>query len=233
MVALASSPPRVSAAASRGRWTWSVAALAVLLLGLVLRLALGGGGVGDRSAVVMTVLLAVAAWFATWLLAGPRAALVVTLILVALLDLAALPVRNTAGYDDLEALYQTDQVLSAQLAVPGGASANQGGLAVTLLAQPFFAAGQPRFGLADEVNGTPLQWACAFPRGIQRIALPLPVGLASGTQGTADVRLHLTGAPDHTSEYLVVFASSRQGGPVVSLEPIGALDPSVTRCALA
>jgi hypothetical protein len=205
----------------------------VLGLGLGLRLVLGGGGVGDRSAVVMSVLLAVAAWFATWLLAGPRAALVVTVVLVALLDLAALPVRNSAGYDDLEALYRTDQMLSAQLAVPAGTRPDQGGLAITLLAQPFFAAAEPRFGLGGEVNGTPLQWTCAFPRGIQRIALPLPAGLASDTQGTADVRLHLTGAPDHTSEYLVVYASSREGGLVISLQPIGALDPSVTSCALA
>jgi hypothetical protein len=206
--------------------------VAVLIVGLGLRLALGGGGVGDRSALVMSVLLAVAGWLAAWLLVGPRAAVAITLVLVALLDLAALPARNAAEYDDLEAFYRTDQVLTAQPAVPRGA--DQGGVAITLLAQPYFADAQPRFGLAGEVNGTPLQWTCAFPRGIQRIALPLPVGLASAdAPGTADVRLHLSGAPDHSSEYLVVYASSRQAGFVISLEPIDALNASLTRCALA
>ena len=232
MVALASSRPRATADAARVKWTWTVAAAAVLVVGLGLRVALGGGGVGDRSAVVMSLLLVVAGWFATWLLAGPRAALVVTVLLVALLDLAALPARTASEYDDLEAFYRTDQVVSTQPEAPVGA--DQGGVAITLLAQPYFAGAQPRFGLAGEVNGTPLQWTCAFPRGIQRMALPLPVGLAlSDAKGTADVRLHLTGAPDHTSEYLVVYASSQQGGFVISLEPIGGLNASVTRCALA
>jgi hypothetical protein len=232
MVALASSPPRATTATARVNRAWTLAAVAVLVVGLGLRLALGGGGVGDRSAVVMSVLLVVAAWLAAWLLSGPRAALLVSLVLVALLDLGALPSRNAVPYDDLEAFYRTDQVLSAQPAVPRGA--DPAGVAITLQAQPYFAAAQPRFGLAGEVNGTPLQWTCTFPRGIQQIALPLPVGLASADPaGTADVRLHLTGAPDHTSEYLVVYASSRQGGFVISLEPIGALDASVTRCALA
>jgi hypothetical protein len=205
----------------------------VLVIGLGLRLVLGGGGVGDRSAVVMSVLLAVAGWLAAWLLAGPRAALVVGLVLVALLDLAALPARNASDYDDLEAFYRTDQTLSAQLAVPGGGDQG-GGLAITLLAQPYFAGAQPRFGLAGEVNRTPLQWTCDFPRGIQRIALPLPVGVAaSESNDTADVRLHLTGVPDHNGEYLVVYSSSRQGGFVISLEPIGAQNTSETRCAVA
>jgi hypothetical protein len=203
----------------------------VLVVGVGLRLVLGGSGVGGRSAIVMSVLLAVAGWLAAWLLGGPRVALLVTVLVVALLDLAALPVRNAAQYDDLEAFYRTDQVLSAQLAVPG--RADEGGLAVTLLAQPFYAAAKPRFGLAGEVNGSPLQWTCTFPRGVQRLALPLPEGLTSGVGSTADVRLHLAGAPDHTSDYLVVYASSRQGGFMIALEPIGSLDASVTRCALA
>jgi hypothetical protein len=232
MVALASSAPRATTETARVNRTWTLAAVAVLGVGLGLRLVLGGGGVGDRSAVLMSVLLVVAGWLAAWLLSGPRAALLVSLVLVALLDLGALPARNAAPYDDLEAFYRTDQVLSAQPAVPRGA--DQAGVAITLLAQPYFATAQPRFGLAGEVNGTPLQWTCTFPRGIQQIALPLPVGLASAdSTGTADVRLHLTGAPDHTSDYLVVYASSRQGGFVISLEPIDALDASVTRCALA
>jgi hypothetical protein len=207
-----------------------VAAAGVLACGLGLRLALGGGGVGDRSAIVMGVLLVVVAWLAARLVAGPHVALVVSVLVVALLDLAALPPRTTTEYDDREAFYRTDQVLSAQLAVPGGSE--QGGLAITLLAQPFFAGAEPRFGLAGEVNGNPVQWTCAFSRGIQRLALPLPPAVASDLGSSAQVRLHLTGSPDHASEYLVAYASSHQGGFVVALESLGADSPGATRCSV-
>jgi hypothetical protein len=207
-------------------WVWTVAALAVLVLGLVIRLVLGGGGIGDRSALVMAVLLAMVSWLAARLLAGPRVALAVLAIVVALLDLAALPPRSPAAYDDLQALYRTDQVLPLQLSVPSGQE-----LAMTVLAQPVFAGEQAGFGLAAEVNGTPLAWTCDFRRGVQRLALPLPSGLASGK--VADVRLHLSGAPDRAGNYLVVYASSKLGGFVVDLQPVAGLDADVTRCALA
>jgi len=226
VVAVASAPPRLAAAPRRLNRAWTVGALGVLLLGLVVRLVLGGGGVGDRSAMVMLVLLAVAGWLAARLLAGPRAALFTLLGLVALLDLAALPPRNAPQYDDLQAFYRTDQVLSAQPAVPSAENP-----AVTLLAQPVFSGAQAQFGIAGEVNGSALGWTCAFRHGIQTIALPL--GTAAIASGTADVRLHLSGSPSRESDYLVVYASSKLGGFVIGLQPLASLDPSVTRCTLA
>jgi hypothetical protein len=226
VVAVASAPPCVSIGARRADRVWTVSAAAVLLAGLVVRLLVGGGGgVGDRSAMVMTALLAVAGWLAARLLAGPRAALLAMVGIVALLDLAALPARNPPEYDDLEAFYRTDQVLTAQLAVPSSRN-----LAITVLARPVFDGARAQFGLAGEVNGSPQAWTCAFTRGVQRIALPLSI---QGLVGTADVRLHLSGSPTRESEYLVVYASSKLGGFVLGLQPLASLDPSVTRCSPA
>jgi hypothetical protein len=227
VVAIAGS--RVSARSGFGESRWTLAAVAVLVLGLVGRLALGGGGVGDRSALVMTVLLGGAAWLVGRLFGGPRAALLALLGVVLLLDLAALPNRGAREYDDLEAFYRTDQVLPLQLAAPGGMADP----AITLLVKPVFAGAAPRFGLAGDVNGTPLQWTCAFqPGAVQRVALPLPVEIVRG-QSTLRGQLHLSGSPAHDGDYLVVYASSRMGGFVVGLEPTGALEPSVSRCSTA
>lgn len=195
-------------------------------MGLVLRLVLGRFGVGDRSADVMLVLLAVAGWLAAQLLAGPRAALITVLVLVALIDLAALPPRNEPQYDDLQAFYRTDQVISAQLPVPATESA-----AITLLAQPVFSGAQPQFGLAGDVNGRSMAWTCAFRRGIQSVALPL-AQMPAGSR-PANVQLHLTGTPSRESEYLVIYASSRLGGFVIGLQPQASLEAGVTRCTLA
>jgi hypothetical protein len=202
----------------------------VLLVGLGLRVLIGGAGVGDRSAIVMTVLLGVGAWAAARLLSGPRAAFIVTVVLVALLDLAALPQRTPPPFDDLQAFYSTDQVLVIPVSVPPGL--DPAAAALTVLVQPTFAASQPQFGLAGTVNGAPATWSCAFQHGIQTIALPVPPGaLASGA--TADAELHLTGSPSRESEYLVVYASSQRGGFVASLAPLASLDAGVTRCTLA
>jgi hypothetical protein len=199
-------------------------AAAVLLVGVVLRLVLGGSGVGDRSAIVMTVVLAAGAWLAARFLAGPRAAFGVALGLVALLDVAGLPRRGATEYDDLQAFYRTDQSFSASVPAPAGASV------VTVLVEPVFEGPQARFGLAGEVNGVSVQWTCPFRAGqIQRIALPLPTAVTSGTM---DVRLHLSGAPDRDSQYLVVYASSRLGGFVIGTSAADAVGPDVTRCAL-
>jgi hypothetical protein len=189
----------------------------VLLVGLGLRVLIGGAGVGDRSAIVMTVLLGVGAWAAARLLSGPRAAFIVTVVLVALLDLAALPQRTPPPFDDLQAFYSTDQVLVIPVSVPPGL--DPAAAALTVLVQPTFA-------------GSPATWSCAFEHGIQTIALPVPPGaLASGA--TADAELHLTGSPSRESEYLVVYASSQRGGFVASLAPLASLDAGVTRCTLA
>ncbi len=210
---------------------WTLGAVVVVLVGLGLRVVLGGTGVGDRSAMVMLVLLSAAAWAAARVLDGPRSAFFATLVVVALLDLGALPQRTPPPYDDLEAFYRTDQQLSMPaVGVPTGLDPNAAVL--TVIAQPTFAGAQPQFGLSGSINGTPASWNCAFQHGVQTLALPLPPG-ALGSGPTADVQLHLSGSPSAESEYLVVYASSHQGGFLVSVAPATGLDASVTRCALA
>jgi hypothetical protein len=209
---------------------WTLGAVAVLLLGLPLRALVGGVGVGDRSAMVMTALLGVGAWIAARMLAGPRVAFGVTLVVVALFALAALPQRAPPAYDDLEAFYRTDQRLTTSVAVPPGLDPDAA--ALTVLAQPTFAGPEARFGLAGTVNNVAVNWSCVFQKGIQTIALPLPGG-AVGSGQSVDVQLHLTGSPTRESEYLIAYASSQRGGFVVGLAPSAGLDAAVTRCALA
>jgi hypothetical protein len=236
VVAVASARSRSRVAQRRTDWAWTLAAAGVIGLGLIVRFAIGGGGVGQRSAVVMTVLLAAAAWLAGRLLAGPRIALAVCIVLVALLDLGALPARDAAEYDDLQAFYRTDQVLSSTLAVPSASASASGSvsdLAITVLAQPVISGAQAQFGIAGDVNGTPVAWTCPFQHGIQRLALPLPVTVAALSQGTANVRLHLNGSPSRDGDYLVVYASSRLGGFDLALQPQSAVDRSVVRCTAA
>ena len=186
---------------------------------------------GDRSAIVMAALLTVGAWLAARLLGGPRTALLVTLALMALFDLAGLPSRSSTDYDDLQAFYSTDQVLAAQLPVPPGAG--QATPTLTLLVQPVFAGAQPNFGVAGEVSGVALSWRCAFETGrIGRLALPIPTE-ALGTGSMADVRLHLTGSPSRESDYLLVYASSHRGGFLISLENgANASQTAATTCSV-
>ena len=100
---------------------------------------------------------------------------------------------------------------------------------LVLLVEPVFPAGaaQPRFGLAGEVGGAALAWDCAFQRGLQHLALPVPP-----VSGSLDVRLHLTGSPTRETDYLLVYASAPRGGFLVSL--VGAADvaPGTTVCTL-
>ena len=168
----------------------------------------------------MSLLLTLGAWLAARVLGGPRVALLVTLLATALLDLAALPPRDPPPYDDLEAFYRTDQVLSASVPASGRQAD-----ALNVLVQPVFSGAQPTFGLAGEVNGTAYQWTCAFAHGIQNVALPVSVQGSS-----AEIRLHLTGAPSREGDYLIVYASSKLGGFVISLGPP---DARATNCSLA
>ncbi|HLZ27041.1 MAG TPA: hypothetical protein VKV73_06950 [Chloroflexota bacterium] len=207
---------------------WNLAAGGVLLVGLGLRLALGGGGVGDRSALVMATLLAVGVWLAARLLTTPRTAFLIALGMVALLDLGALPARNALEYDYREAFFRTDQEFSAQVSVmPGQVAPAQPVL--VLLVEPVFPAGaaQPSFGLAGDVDSTAMAWDCAFQRGLQHLALPVPPG-----SGSFAVRLHLTGSPTRETDYLLVYASAPRGGFLVSL--VGAVDrpPDTTVCSV-
>jgi hypothetical protein len=206
---------------------WSLASGAVLLLGVGLRLALHAGAIGDRSAAVLLLLLGLGAWAAAVVLATPRTAFVVTLGVVALLDVGALPARGLPEYDERQAFFQTDQVLAAQ--VPAVFS-TQSAAALTLLVEPVFSAAQPRFGLAGDVGGTSLTWDCAFRRGLQRLALPVTSLPASAA--AVDARLHLTGSPSRDGDYLLVYASSARGGFLVSLVNAGDVGQGATSCTL-
>jgi hypothetical protein len=200
---------------------WSLAAVGLVLLGAVTRLMLGGAGVGNRSAVVMAALLALSTWAAAALLRGPRVAFGAAVVLAALLNVQGLPPRNRQPYDDVQAFYRTDQVLTTMVAAPDG------GRYLSLLAQPVFAGSRPSFGLAGELDGSPVAWKCDFQRGVQRLALPVPPPAARNVE----VRLHLTGAPSRESDYLLVYESSAQGGFVMSLDQTVA--GHATLCALA
>ena len=230
MVALAS-PERVDAANARRRgaaWNWSVATGAVLLAGIGLRLVMHAGAVGDRSAAVMMALLGLSAWAAAMVLATPRTAFLVTLGLVALLDVAALPARTVTEYDDRQAFYQTDQLLAARVSI---SPATQTQPALTLLVEPMFSGAQPQFGLAGDVGGTLLAWDCAFRRGLQRLALPVPISTIDNA-AALDVRLHLTGSPTRESDYLLVYASSARRGFLVSMTGAADLAQGGTLCTL-
>ena len=229
MVAVAASAQTRAAAKSSAELGWSAAAAATLVIGLAIRLALGGAGVGDRSAIVMITLLSIGVWVAARRLGGARTAFLAMAALLALLDLAALPTRGAPSYDDLEAFYRTDQVLTAQLALPSAALRSRSAV-LTLLAQPVYVGAQPAFGLAGEVNGTAVSWRCGFQRGIQQLALPLPSSVLRKARNGLNVRLHLNGAPSRETDYLVVYASSRRGGFLVSLEAASRLGQAASRC---
>ena len=192
-----------------------------MLVGVLLRHVLGGGGVGDRSGTLMAVLLAISVWLAARVVGGSRVALAATLACMALFDIAALPARNLVEYDDLQAFYRTDQLLSAHVPV-----VDQRVTTLTVMAQPMFSGAQPAFGLAGNVNGAPFQWTCRFERGIQRLALPLPPEALRGV-AALDVQLRLTGSPTRESDYLLVYASSGKGGFLIALEAPSGASPCV------
>jgi hypothetical protein len=203
---------------------WSLAAAGALILGLLVRLAVGGGGTGVRSATLLGFLLTLGAWLAARVVAGPRTGLLVTVACVALLDVAALPTRSVVQYDDVQALYRTDQVVSAHLS-----GVDQDMLTLTVLAQPTFSGTRPTFGLAGEVNGIAMAWNCQFQHGVQRLALPLRDAMRQTSATGIDVRLWLTGSPNRESDYLLVYQSSRTGGVLIEVGPTS----SAASCALA
>ncbi len=212
-------------------WSWAATAVAVVLTGAGVRLALDPGGVGGWSAALMTVLLGLSVWLGAWLLATPRTAFVATLGLVVLLDLAALPPRTAPEYDDRQALFQTDQVLAAQASIAPAVVRPGAAPVLTLLVEPTFNGAQPRFGLGGDVGGSALAWDCPFQRGMQHLALPVPIALPAGA-ASIDVRLHLTGSPTRESDYLLVYTSSAQHGLLVSLVGAGDVGQGATLCVL-
>jgi hypothetical protein len=227
-VVAVASPSVAATAARRRRLGWAGASAAVLVVGLGLRLALGGAGLGDRSALVMATLLTVCAWLAARLVGGARTAFLVGLGLMAVLDLAALPPRGAPEYDEVQAWYRTDQVVSAQV-VPSSTNASS----LRVMAQPVFDAGQPRFGLAGEVNGVSVSWTCRFARESRHLVLPIPREALGGSGSSVDVRLHLTGSPTRESDYLILYLSSRRGGPLITLDGDAAADQTATTCSAA
>ena len=234
MVVLASPPAAAGVPGKRGNTRrWIAGAAATLAGGIGLRLALGGGGIGDVSAAIMLTLLVSSAWTAAMLVSTPRTAFWFALGLVALANLAALPARNSPEFDAREAFYRTDQTLVAQLPVAAGIAQAQPTL--TLLVEPIFPSAQtaPKFELAGEAGGTQraLAWRCGFRRGLQWLALPLPIQVVGGA-ATLEVRLRLTGTPSRESYYLLVYSSAARGGFVVDL--VGAAQsPSAPLCQLA
>jgi hypothetical protein len=175
----------------------------------------------------MATFLAVGVWLGAVLLSTPRTAFLCTLGLVALIDLAALPARDAPEYDEREAFYRTDQVLSAR--VSASPDVWQAQPVLTLLVEPVFVGDRARFGLGGEVGGTPLNWNCAFQRGLQRLVLPVPPSALSGA-GQVEVQLRLIGSPSRESEYLLVYASSARGGFLVSLVDAADAGPGATTC---
>jgi len=194
-----------------------------------------GWSLADRSAILMMMLLSVGAWLAALLLSTPRVAFGVTLAAVALLGLAAAPARYATEYDDRQAFFRTDQVVTAHVPPPANPVGTQAQPLLVLLVEPVFpaTATQPQFGLAGDVGSAgPLAWDCPFQRGLQHLALPLP---AAATPPTAsdEVRLHLTGSPSRETDYLLVFASAPRGGYLASVVGPTEVGPGTTVCRLA
>jgi hypothetical protein len=197
-------------------------------VGLGLRLALGGAGVGDRSAIVMATLVTVCVWLAARLVGGARTAFLVGIGLMALFDLAALPPRGAPAYDEVQAWYRTDQVVSAQVM-----SSSTDASSLRLMAQPVFDGAQPRFGLAGEVNRLSLSWTCRFDRESRHLVLPIPREARGGSGSSMDVQLHLTGSPTRESDYLILYTSSERGGPLITLDGEAASGETASICSLS
>jgi len=181
----------------------------------------------------MATLLSVGVWLAALLLSTPRTAFLISLGVVGLFDLAALPARNAPVYDDREAFFRTDQGIGAQVPAAPSVVGSNAQPTLVVLVEPVFPAGvgQPRFGLAGEVGGASLAWDCAFQRGLQQLALPLPPAAVAGSS-SIDVRLHLTGSPSRETDYLLVYASAPRGGFLVSLVGAAEVGPNATVCSL-
>ncbi len=201
--------------------TWLVGALLVLMAGSLVRLALAGFNVPSLSAAVLGAILWICVWVVALLLANPRVAFIVGLIAMAILTLGALPPRTSVEYDERQALYRTDQAISAHLAPA------RGDTLLLAVVEPVFTGPQPRFGLVGDLGTTRVTWTCPFQHGVQRLALPLP----QGSTAPIDLKLGLTGTPARDGDYLLVYGSARQGGPLLTTVSPAAVDGAVVSCA--
>jgi hypothetical protein len=213
--------PRTQARRAASRWVLGTAT--VLVAGAVGPLAVAPG-IGHLSAAVLSLLLGSGAAAVALALGSARAAFLVTVALLTLLDLGRLPPHSGPGYEEPEALWQTDQSLDVSLAVAGASPTR-----LAVLAQPVFAGDQAPFGISATLNGRRLAWQCPLQHSLQWLELPLPDRLVTGS--TLDVRLGLSGAPNRDQAYLVVYRSASRDGFLIGL----AEDPSVpaptTTCA--
>jgi hypothetical protein len=219
--ARAEAAPRAPAA-PRTTSRWVLATAAVLVLGAFVPLVMAPG-IGHLSAAVMTLLLGCSAAAVGLGLGSPRSAFVATLGLMLLLGLGRLPPRAAPGYEEPQALWQTDQTID--VSVSGGTEAVTARLVV--LAEPVFGGQQPPFGVAATVNGTPVAWQCPFQHGRQWLELPLD----NPTASSLDVRLRLSGAPDREHNYLVVYRSANRDAYLIGLTEDPSAPAPTTTCS--
>jgi hypothetical protein len=188
---------------------WLGSALAILLVGTALRLTVRSVDVTAVSAAVLAALLWLGVWLVALLLSNPRAAAMVGLATMLVLNVAALPARQVVEYDQQEALFRTDRPLTLRVAADAGQQ-------LVVMVEPVFDGAAPPFALAADVAGSRVQWSCPLRRGMQRLVLPLPAR-------ADEVNLRLTGTPDRERNYLLVHWSSA-GLPATA---------DATRCSLA
>jgi hypothetical protein len=179
-------------------------------------------GIGHVSAAVMSLLLGSCVAAVGLALGSPRAAFVATLGLMLLLDLGRLPPRAAPGFEEPQAVWQTQQMIQASLS--GEAPSH-----LAVFAQAVFAGDQAPFGLTATVNGRRLDWRCPFQHGLQWLDLPL----GSSTASSLDVQLGLSGAPDREANYLVVYRSARRDGWLLGLTEDPAAPAPITNCTEA
>ena len=210
--------PRARARLAGSRW-W-LATGAIVVLGSLAPLAVAPG-IGHLSAAVMSVLLGAGVAAIGLALDSPRAAFAGTLGLMLLLDLGRLPPRPAPGYEEPQALWQTDQTIDASL---DGATSR-----LMVLADAEFEGQQAPFGLAATVNGQQHAWRCPFQHGRQWLELPLD----GGSSSSLDVRLGLSGAPDRDANYLVVYRSATRDGWLLGPSEDPAAPAPITTCSPA
>ncbi len=165
--------------------TWVIAAFVVLFAGTAVRLAVRPVDVAAVSAALLAALLWLGVWAGAVLLLSPRGAFLAALVTVLVLDFGALQPRMLVPFDDQQALYSADQVVT--LPAPGGTA--------VVLVDAVFDGAQPTFGLAG--------YSCALRHGQQALALPMRTN-------TGTVELRLAGAPNREREYLIVYTSASQ-----------------------
>jgi hypothetical protein len=178
-------------------------------------------GIGHLSAAVMSLLLGSGVAAVALALGSARAAFAATLGLMLLLDLGRLPPRPAPGYEEPQALWQTDQTIEVAL------SATDQATRLAVLTEAVFEGEDAPFGLTATVNGRRLDWACPFQHGRQWLELPL--GNPAGS--TLNGQLGLSGAPDREHNYLVVYRSANRDTYLIGLTEDPSAPAPTTTCS--